>query len=65
MLEDYYGTANSQSTRTHTSWTMTGEEHEDYIAIVKALYDYEPSSGDELAIKEDQILFLVERTDDE
>ena len=38
---------------------------EEYIAIVKAIYDYEPSSEDELAIKEEQILFLVERTDDE
>ncbi|KAF8487578.1 hypothetical protein JB92DRAFT_3021974 [Gautieria morchelliformis] len=43
---------------------MTGE-HEEYIAIVKALYDYEPSSEDELAMSEGQILFLVERTDDE
>lgn len=41
------------------------DEGDEYIAIVKALYDYEPSSGDELAIKEDQVLFLVERTDDE
>lgn len=41
------------------------DEHEVYIAIVKALYDYEPSSEDELAIKEEQVLFLVEKTDDE
>ncbi|KAF8529197.1 hypothetical protein BU17DRAFT_36962 [Hysterangium stoloniferum] len=43
---------------------MTGEQ-EEYIAVLKALYDYEPTSEDELQIKEDQILFLVEKTDDE
>ena len=36
-----------------------------YLAVLKAAYDYEPTSEDEIAIKEDQILFLVERTDDE
>jgi actin cytoskeleton-regulatory complex protein SLA1 len=37
-----------------------------YLAVLKALYDYEtPQSEEELAIKEDQILFLIERVDDE
>lgn len=37
-----------------------------YLAVLKALYDYEtPQSDDEIAIKEDQLLFLVERVDDE
>lgn len=36
-----------------------------YLAVLKAAYDYEPGSEDEIAIKEDQILFLIERTDDE
>ena len=40
-------------------------EREEYVAVLKALYDYDPSSQDELAIKEDQLLFLVEKTDDE
>lgn len=43
---------------------MTGERDE-YLAVLKAVYDYEPTSEDELAIKEDQILFLVEKTDEE
>jgi SH3 domain len=56
----------NETTRTHTELDthMTGE-HEEYIAIVKALYDYEPSSEDELAMNEGQILFLVEKTDEE
>lgn len=36
-----------------------------YLAVLKAAYDYTPDSKDEIAIKEDQILFLIERTDDE
>jgi actin cytoskeleton-regulatory complex protein SLA1 len=37
-----------------------------YLAVLKALYDYEtPQSDDELAIKEDQLLFLLEKVDDE
>ena len=36
-----------------------------YLAVLKAAYDYEPQSEDEIAIKEDQLLFLIERTDDE
>ena len=40
-------------------------EPEGYLAVLKAAYDYEPQSDDEIAIKEDQILLLVERTDEE
>jgi hypothetical protein len=36
-----------------------------YLAVLKASYDYEPQSDDEIAIKEDQLLFLIERVDDE
>jgi actin cytoskeleton-regulatory complex protein SLA1 len=37
-----------------------------YLAVLKALYDYEtPQSDDELAIKEDQLLFLLEKVDEE
>ncbi|KAF8591583.1 hypothetical protein K439DRAFT_1380627 [Ramaria rubella] len=38
---------------------------EEYITVLKALYDYDPTSEDELAVKEGQLLFLVERPDDE
>ena len=43
------------------------DDPETYLAVLKAAYDYEPQSDaeDELAIKENQILFLVERVDDE
>jgi len=43
------------------------DDPETYITVLKAAYDYEPQPGadDELAIKENQILFLVERVDDE
>jgi hypothetical protein len=42
-------------------------EPEEYIAVLKAAYDYEPQTDaeDEIAIKENQLLFLVERTDEE
>lgn len=38
-----------------------------YLAVLKASYDYEPQAdaADEMAIKEDQLLFLLERTDSE
>ena len=36
-----------------------------YLQVLKASYDYDPQSEDEIAIKEDQLLFLIERTDDE
>ena len=43
------------------------DDPETYLAVLKATYDYEPQpdADDELAIKEDQVLFLVERVDDE
>ncbi len=37
----------------------------EYLAVLKASYDYEPQSEDEIAIKEDQVLLLVERVDEE
>lgn len=42
-------------------------EHELYLAVLKASYDYDPQPDavDELAVKENQLLFLLERTDDE
>ena len=42
-------------------------EQEKYLLVLKASYDYEPQEGaeDEIAIKENQLLFLLERTDDE
>ena len=36
-----------------------------YLGVLKALYDYNADSEDEISVKEDQILFLIERTDDE
>ena len=38
-----------------------------YLAVLKAEFDYDPQpdAEDELEIKEDQILLLVERTDEE
>lgn len=47
---------------------MASEEQQDhYLAILKASYDYdpEPDSHEELAIKENQLLFLLDRVDDE
>lgn len=38
---------------------------EEYLAVLKASYDYEPQSDEEIAIKENQLLFLLERTDEE
>jgi hypothetical protein len=38
---------------------------ESYLAVLKAAYDYEPQSDDEIAVKENQTLFLLEKTDDE
>lgn len=34
-----------------------------FIGVVKALYDYEPQTDEELAIKEDDILYLLEKSD--
>lgn len=44
---------------------MSTEEPGRYIAILKASYDYSPQSDDEIAIREDQLLLLVERVDEE
>ena len=38
---------------------------EQYLAVLKASYDYVPQSSDEIEINEDQLLLLVEKTDDE
>ena len=44
---------------------MATQDPEMYLAILKASYDYEPQSEDEIAIKEDQLLFLIEMVDKE
>jgi hypothetical protein len=36
-----------------------------YLAVLKAAYDYAPQSEDEIAIKENQLLFLLDKSDDE
>ncbi|KAL5527124.1 hypothetical protein ACEPAG_5915 [Sanghuangporus baumii] len=36
-----------------------------YLGVLKALYDYSADSEEEISVKEDQILFLIERTDDD
>ena len=41
------------------------EEPDEYLAVLKASYNYEPQSDEEVAIKEDQLLFLLHKTDDE
>jgi hypothetical protein len=38
---------------------------DEHIAVLKASYDYAPQSEEEIEIKEDQLLLLIERTDDE
>jgi hypothetical protein len=40
-------------------------ESEEYLAILKASYDYDPQAEGEIPIKENQLLFLVEKTDEE
>lgn len=53
---------------THTcalSSIFMAPESDEYLAVLKASYDYDPQSEDEVAIKEDQLLFLLERVDDE
>ena len=49
----------------HNRTTMATQDPEMYLAILKASYNYEPQSEDEIAIKEDQLLFLIERVDEE
>ena len=41
------------------------DDQEEYIAVLKASFDYTPQSEDEIEIKEDQLLLLIEKTDDE
>lgn len=41
------------------------DEQEEYLAVLKASYDYTPQSEDEIEIKADQLLLLIEKTDDE
>ena len=37
-----------------------------YVAVAKALYDYEAQDPEtELSLKEDQILYVIEKEDDE
>ncbi|PFH46321.1 hypothetical protein AMATHDRAFT_7968 [Amanita thiersii Skay4041] len=36
-----------------------------YLAVLKASYDYQPQSDDEVQIKENQILLLLDNTDDD
>lgn len=42
-------------------------EPEEYLAVLKAAYDYDPQpdAEEELEVKENQILLLLERTDEE
>ncbi|THH12846.1 hypothetical protein EW146_g7320, partial [Bondarzewia mesenterica] len=40
-------------------------EREEYLAVLKASYDYTPQSDDEIQVKEDQILLLIEKTDED
>ena len=49
----------------HNRTTMATQDPNLYLAILKASYDYEPQSEDEIAVKEDQLLFLIERVDEE
>ncbi|KIY42908.1 hypothetical protein FISHEDRAFT_63096 [Fistulina hepatica ATCC 64428] len=46
---------------------MSSSTVDQYLAVLKASYDYQPQPGadDEIAIKEDPLLFLVERVDDD
>jgi hypothetical protein len=41
------------------------DDQEEYVAVLKASFDYTPQSEDEIEIKEDQLLLLLEKTDDE
>ncbi|KAH9954230.1 hypothetical protein BC827DRAFT_1386878 [Russula dissimulans] len=41
------------------------DEQEEYLAVLKASYGYTPQSEDEIEIKEDQFLLLLEKTDDD
>jgi hypothetical protein len=36
-----------------------------YVQVCKALYDYEARTEDELSIKQDDILYVIEKEDDD
>lgn len=36
-----------------------------YVEVCKALYDYEARTEDELSIKQDDILYVIEKEDDD
>jgi hypothetical protein len=40
-------------------------DHKHYLAVLNAKYDYEPQDEDEVQMKKGQILFLVDRIDEE
>jgi hypothetical protein len=40
-------------------------DSEDYLSVLKASYDYDPQSEDEIAIRENQLLFLLQQVDEE
>ncbi|KAF9259485.1 hypothetical protein L218DRAFT_963517 [Marasmius fiardii PR-910] len=46
---------------------MSSHDSDEYLAVLKASYDYTPEkdADDEVAIKEGQILFLLERVDED
>lgn len=51
--------------RSSSSPGKMSAESEEYLGVLKASYDYDPQSEDEIEIKEDQLLLLIERTDEE
>ncbi|TFK43561.1 hypothetical protein BDQ12DRAFT_675175 [Crucibulum laeve] len=44
---------------------MAAPDPDKYLAILKASYDYAPQSDDEIPIKEDQLLYLLEKVDED
>ncbi|KAJ3495894.1 hypothetical protein NLJ89_g10561 [Agrocybe chaxingu] len=44
---------------------MVAEEPDRYLAVLKASYNYTPQSDDEIPIKEDQLLLLVDKVDED
>ena len=50
---------------THHLCREMATDAEDYLAVLKASYDYDPQSEDEIAIRENQLLFLLQQVDDE
>jgi hypothetical protein len=67
----YYVRSHQSSVRrqysTNSITVRSSDEHEEYVPVLKSSYDYVPRSKDEIEIKEDhdQLLLLVEKTDDE